>query len=236
MINLVLTTGDTGFSSRDMTPEATLAVVERETRGIPEAMRAESMKITPRGCLSRSAAGIRGKTLIVNLPGSEKAAGENLMAMIDSVRHGVEMLLSGCSADCAQESIPSSKEVPSMDIWLREAKADPGANQIGMYLIYNGVVRKTAREAVLHAVKTTVIVCGMMVSYDREKVSSTIEDPYKMEGISYIKVCLNERTLQVGEDIMYVLIGGDIRPHVAQALSYLVSRLKHECITEAELF
>ena len=76
MINLVLTTGDTGFSSRDMTPEATLAVVERETRGIPEAMRAESMKITPRGCLSRSAAGIRGKTLIVNLPGSERLPGK----------------------------------------------------------------------------------------------------------------------------------------------------------------
>ena len=92
MINLVLTTGDTGFSSRDMTPEATLAVVERETRGIPEAMRAESMKITPRGCLSRSAAGIRGKTLIVNLPGSPKAAKENLEAVLGALDHGLEML------------------------------------------------------------------------------------------------------------------------------------------------
>ena len=64
-IPLVLTTGGTGFSPRDVTPEATLDVVERETRGIPEAMRAESLKITPRGCLSRSAAGIRGRTLIV---------------------------------------------------------------------------------------------------------------------------------------------------------------------------
>ena len=73
-IALVLTTGGTGFSPRDITPEATLEVVERQTPGIPEAMRAESMKITPKGCLSRSAAGIRGRTLIINLPGSKKAS------------------------------------------------------------------------------------------------------------------------------------------------------------------
>ena len=95
--NLVLTTGGTGFSPRDVTPEATLAVVERETRGIPEAMRYASLQITPRGCLSRSAAGILGRTLIVNLPGSEKAAKENLAAVIDPIRHGVEMLLSSGS-------------------------------------------------------------------------------------------------------------------------------------------
>ena len=100
-INMVLTTGGTGFSPRDITPEATLQVVERETRGIPEAMRAESMKITPRGCLSRSAAGIRGRSLIINLPGSRKAAGENLMAVIEGLRHGMDMLLSEGSADCA---------------------------------------------------------------------------------------------------------------------------------------
>ena len=82
---MVLTTGGTGFSPRDITPEATKAVIERETPGIPEAMRAESMKITPRGCLSRSAAGIRGGTLIVNLPGSEKAAKENLLAVMDGL-------------------------------------------------------------------------------------------------------------------------------------------------------
>lgn len=101
-IALILTTGGTGFSPRDVTPEATLAVVERETRGIPEAMRAASMQITPRGCLSRSAAGIRGRSLIINLPGSEKAAKENILAVIDSVRHGLDMLYSSGSANCAQ--------------------------------------------------------------------------------------------------------------------------------------
>ena len=100
-INMILTTGGTGFARRDITPEATLAVIERETRGIPEAMRAESMKITPRGCLSRSAAGIRGDSLIINLPGSKKAAGENLLAVIDGLKHGMDMLLSEGSADCA---------------------------------------------------------------------------------------------------------------------------------------
>lgn len=103
---LILTTGGTGFSPRDITPEATLSVLERETRGIPELMRAESMKLTPRACLSRAVAGIRGRSLIVNLPGSEKAARENLLAVLPSLRHGVEMLLSAGSADCAaQEAI-----------------------------------------------------------------------------------------------------------------------------------
>ena len=98
-IALVMTTGGTGFSQRDITPEATLAVIERETRGIPEAMRWASLQITPRGCLSRSAAGIRGKTLIVNLPGSEKAAKENLAAVIDPIGHGMDMLFSDGSSD-----------------------------------------------------------------------------------------------------------------------------------------
>ena len=98
-IPLVLTTGGTGFSPRDITPEATLAVVERIAPGIPEAMRAESLRITPRGCLSRSAAGIRGKTLIVNLPGSEKAAKENLNAVIEAICHGMDMLFSDGSTD-----------------------------------------------------------------------------------------------------------------------------------------
>ena len=100
-LSLVLTTGGTGFSPRDITPEATKAVLERETPGIPELMRAESMKITPRGCLSRSAAGIRGRSLIVNLPGSKKASAENLNAVLGSLDHGLKMLLSEGSADCA---------------------------------------------------------------------------------------------------------------------------------------
>ncbi len=99
-ICLVLTTGGTGFSPRDVTPEATMAVIERPTPGIPEAMRSESMRITPKGCLSRSAAGIRGRSLIVNLPGSRKAAEENILAVIDPIEHGLEMLSGEGSANC----------------------------------------------------------------------------------------------------------------------------------------
>lgn len=101
-INLILTTGGTGFSPRDITPEATMAVVERPTPGIPEAMRAESLRITPKGCLSRSAAGIRKQSLIINLPGSKKASEENILAVIGAVDHGLEMLLGSGSANCAE--------------------------------------------------------------------------------------------------------------------------------------
>lgn len=99
-IALIVTTGGTGFAPRDVTPEATLAVCQRLTPGIPEAMRAASMAITPRGCLSRAAAGIRDRSLIVNLPGSPKAARENLEAVLGSISHGLQMLRGG-QADCA---------------------------------------------------------------------------------------------------------------------------------------
>lgn len=101
-ITLILTTGGTGFSPRDITPEATLKVVERLTPGIPEAMRAESMRITPKGCLSRSVAGIRGRSLIINLPGSKKASEENILSVIDPIEHGLDMLNSEGSADCGK--------------------------------------------------------------------------------------------------------------------------------------
>jgi len=101
-IALVLTTGGTGFSPRDITPEAAMEVIERPTPGISEAMRAESMRITPKGCLSRSVAGIRRRTLIITLPGSKKASQENILAVIDPVSHGLDMLYSEGSADCAK--------------------------------------------------------------------------------------------------------------------------------------
>lgn len=103
-IHLLVTTGGTGFSPRDRTPEATLSVCGRMAPGIPEAMRYASLQITPRAMLSRAQAGIRGHTLIVNLPGSPKAARENLEAVLPALAHGLEML-SGEEADCAS-SLP----------------------------------------------------------------------------------------------------------------------------------
>ena len=99
---LVLTAGGTGFAPRDVTPEATLAVVEKQVPGIPEAMRAASLAITPRAILSRAAAGIRGRSLILNLPGSPRAALENLEPVLPALLHGLKMLRADAPADCAR--------------------------------------------------------------------------------------------------------------------------------------
>ncbi|MFZ5645172.1 MAG: MogA/MoaB family molybdenum cofactor biosynthesis protein [Bacillota bacterium] len=98
-LDLVLTTGGTGFSPRDNTPEATKAVVDREVPGIPEVMRAVSLKKTSRAMLSRAAAGIRHRTLIINLPGSQKAVRECLEAILDALPHGLE-ILTGRGGEC----------------------------------------------------------------------------------------------------------------------------------------
>lgn len=94
-IELVLTTGGTGFAARDVTPEATQAVIERPAPGFGEAMRAASLQVTPHAMLSRATAGIRGRTLIINLPGSPKAAGENLAVILPVLPHALELLRQG---------------------------------------------------------------------------------------------------------------------------------------------
>ena len=128
-----------------------------------------------------------------------------------------------------------TKTIPSIDTWLKEAKAHESASRIGMYLTHNGTVRQTAKAKVRYGVENTKEVTGMIFSYDEEKVNAVIADTYKMDGIYYIRVWLNEGKLHVGDDIMYVLIGGDIRPRVVDALQYLVSRIKNECGMETEL-
>jgi len=128
-----------------------------------------------------------------------------------------------------------NKEIPSIDAWLAEAKAHESAPKIGMYLTHNGTVRQTAKAKVRYGAEDVKEVTGMVFSYDQEKVDSVISDTYKMGGIYYIKVWLNEGQLKMGDDIMYVLIGGDIRPRVVDALQYLVGRIKNECVTETEL-
>lgn len=101
-VDIILTTGGTGFSQRDWTPEATLDVVERQVPGIPEAMRLNSLQITKRAMLSRAVAGIREQTLIVNLPGSPKAVRENLEYVISELAHGLE-ILRGEASECARK-------------------------------------------------------------------------------------------------------------------------------------
>ena len=128
-----------------------------------------------------------------------------------------------------------SKPIPSIDAWLKEAKAHESAPLCGMYLTHNGTVRQSAKAKVRYGAEDTQPVTGMIFSYDADKVDAVIADAYKMEGIYYIKVWLNEGALSMGDDIMYVLIGGDIRPRVVECLQYLVGRIKNECVVETEL-
>lgn len=236
-VALVLTTGGTGFSPRDVTPEATLEILERLCPGIPEVMRAESMKITPHGCLSRETAGIRGETLIINLPGSKKASTENFSAVCGAIRHGVEMLHSSGSADCAAPAGgKAKKEKPSADQWLRECKASPEAGNVGMYLVHNGVVRKTARKLVREGDTSARPVAGMAFSCNKEKMEAALAETLSMEGVVFARAWVNEGTLRVGDDIMQVLIAADIRPHAVHALETLVGKIKNECVTETELY
>lgn len=124
---------------------------------------------------------------------------------------------------------------PSIDAWLKEAKADPSAEKIGMYLTHNGVVRKTAKAKVRQGDENAADISKMEFSYDEEKLNAAVEAAYKMEGIYYIRTWLNSGVLEVGDDIMYVLIGGDIRPHVVDALQALVGKIKNECVIEREI-
>ncbi|NLN49040.1 MAG: molybdenum cofactor biosynthesis protein MoaE [Clostridiales bacterium] len=132
-------------------------------------------------------------------------------------------------------NIKKNKKVsPSMDNWLKEAKSEQKAIQQGMFLVHNGTVRQTPKAKVRYGHDDGSIVKAMEFSYDKEKVDQAIEKTYKMEGIFHVRVWLNEGLLEVGDDIMYVLIGGDIRPHVIDALQFLVGKIKTECVTEIE--
>lgn len=103
-LDIILTTGGTGFSPRDVTPEATLSVIERQAQGLAEAMRAASMKITPHAMLSRAISGIRGQSLIINLPGSPKAALENLEVISPVLTHAVQLILEDSQAEAGHKT------------------------------------------------------------------------------------------------------------------------------------
>ena len=131
---------------------------------------------------------------------------------------------------------------PSLDEWLKEAKKDAAANECGMYLFHNGVVRETPKakvrelqdEASLANAEKTVD--HLEFSYDSEKVEAAKKMALEMPGIFYVRVWLNEGRLEIGDDIMLVLVGGDIRPHVVDALQALVGEIKNHCVVEKESY
>ena len=131
--------------------------------------------------------------------------------------------------------LDKKKTPPSMDEWLKEAKAAPGAEKVGMYLTHNGIVRQTARARVREGAEDALPVTGMEFSFDEAKVEAVIDEAYQREGIYYLRVWLNRGRLRLGDDIMYVRVGGDIRPHVVDTLQFLVGKIKSECVAEKEI-
>lgn len=128
----------------------------------------------------------------------------------------------------------SKKKAPSIDQWLKEAKEEKSALKEGMILIHNGIVRQTPRAEVREGIDDGSKVTGMEFDYNPKKVEAAVKKTYQMDGIYYIKTWLNKGYLDPGDDIMYVLVGGDIRPHVITALEFLVEKIKTECVTEIE--
>ena len=128
------------------------------------------------------------------------------------------------------------QQTPSLDQWLREAKQEPTAPLCGMYLAHNGTVRQTARALVRAGVEDTAPVSGMHFAWDRDKVARALEEARALPGIYHVRLWLNEGDLALGDDIMLVLVGGDIRPRVIDALQFLVGKIKNECVVEQEIY
>ena len=129
-----------------------------------------------------------------------------------------------------------SSACPSQDAWITEAKSDPTVEKIGMYLTHTGVVRKTAKALARHGAEGTNPVKGMHFSYDEDKVEAAITGTLELPGVYYIRVWLNSGELALGDTIMQVFVGGDIRPHVIDGLQHLVGTIKNECVVEEELY
>lgn len=130
----------------------------------------------------------------------------------------------------------NKEKAPSMDQWLQEAKKDPQAASCGMYLFHAGVVRQSARACVREGEKDVPPVAGLILSYEDSKISEAVKRAREMPGIHYVRVWLNQGELEVGADMMRVLVGGDIRPHVIDALQALVGEIKTKCVNEKETF
>jgi len=128
-----------------------------------------------------------------------------------------------------------AKPEPNLNEWLAEAKASPNAAQCGMFLTHNGVVRVTPKAQVREGVQGLGAVEQVEFSYDSAKVDAAVAATLELEGIYVVKVWLNEGVCNVGDSLMYVLIGGDIRPHVIDALQQLVGTIKTECVVEREV-
>lgn len=129
-----------------------------------------------------------------------------------------------------------AKPEPSMDAWLAEAKQSENADQCGMFLTHNGVVRVTPKKQVREGAQGLGAVQKIQFSYDAAGVDAAVEEALTWPGVYYVRVWLNEGELAVGESIMYVMIGADIRPNCIDALQNLVGHIKNNLVTETEIY
>lgn len=129
-----------------------------------------------------------------------------------------------------------AKPEPSIDQWLAEAKASPEAAQCGMFLTHTGVVRITPKAQVREGADGLGEVSAVEFSYDAEGVEAAIAEALTWDGVYYVRVWLNEGVLNVGDSIMYVLIGADIRPRCIDALQKLVGKIKNDLVVEKEIY
>ena len=129
-----------------------------------------------------------------------------------------------------------AKTEPNMQEWLAEAKASENAAKCGMFLTHNGVVRCTAKKTVREGATDMPAVSQVEFSYDAEGLEKAIAEALTWDGIYFVKVWLNEGVCEVGDSLMYVLIGGDIRPRVIDALQNLVGKIKTELVVEKEIY
>ena len=125
---------------------------------------------------------------------------------------------------------------PSIDQWLKEAKQDPQAAQCGMFLAHNGIVRITPKKLVREGVEGLGDVAQVEFSYDAEGVAAAEKEALTWPGVYYVRTWLNEGVLDVGDSIMYVLIGADIRPNCIDALQKLVGKIKNDLVVEKEIY
>ena len=122
-----------------------------------------------------------------------------------------------------------------IDEWLKEAKSSENAEKVGMWLIHNGVVRSTAKAEVREGIKSGEVKT-MVFSYDEAKLSEILEHGKTLAGVYYLRAQLASGKLNAGDDIMYVLIGADTRPHAVDALNTIVGEIKATCVKEVEIF
>lgn len=128
-----------------------------------------------------------------------------------------------------------AKQEPNMNEWLAEAKASENAAQCGMFLTHNGVVRVTPKAQVREGVTGLGQIAQVEFSYDVAGLEAAVQEALSWEGIYFVKVWLNEGVCEVGDSLMYVMIGGDIRPRVIDALQNLVGKIKNELVVEKEV-